>query len=82
MPQIPEDAKFLELQVMNNIKKIKDGYNFNNIDYIFIDNIYQIISISQVLINTNDGEILLDLSCSIEGVTFDNIENFVTELYK
>jgi len=33
MPQIPEDAKFLELQVMNNIKKIKDGYNFNNIDY-------------------------------------------------
>lgn len=67
---------------MNNIKKIKDGYNFNKLDYIFIDKKYQIISDSQVLIATNDGEILLDLSCSIEGINFDNIENFINELFK
>jgi hypothetical protein len=66
---------------MYNIIKIKNGFIFNDIEYIF-KNQNEILSNSQVLISTNYGEILLDLSCSIERVTFDNIENFVTELYK
>lgn len=72
-----------------NIQTLKDGFNFNEINYIFQNfenenglNKYEIISNSQVLIGTNIGIIHFDLSCSINNQFFDNIDNFITELYK
>jgi hypothetical protein len=72
-----------------NIQTFKNGFNFNEINYIFQDFEnekdlipYQIVSDSQVLIGTNEGVIFFDLSCSINNDFFDNINNFITELYK
>jgi len=66
---------------------IKNGYATNGIDYLFQDfnhegNLvpYSIISASQVLIGTDKGIILLDLSCTINEVEFADIELFVKAL--
>lgn len=71
-----------------NILKIKGGFNFNNINYSFQDFeseqgliANQIVSESQVLIGTNDGVIMLDLSCTIEGKEYTDINLFVKNLY-
>ena len=72
-----------------NIKTLKEGFNFNEINYIFQDFEnengfikYEIISISQVLIGTDNGIIFFDLSCTINNKFYDNIDNFINELYK
>lgn len=66
---------------------IKNGYATNEIDYLFQDfemdgNIvpYSIMSASQVLMGTDKGIILLDLSCTINEVEFADIELFVKAL--
>jgi hypothetical protein len=72
-----------------NIQTFKNGFNFNEINYIFQDFEnenglikYEIISDSQVLIGTDNGIIFFDLSCSINNKLYNNIDNFITELYK
>lgn len=70
-----------------NITTLKNGFNFNEIDYLFED--FQteaglvsseIISDSQLLIGTNEGAIFLDLSCSINDKYFTDINLFLTAL--
>jgi hypothetical protein len=70
-----------------NITTIKNGFNFNEIDYTFQDQetaagfiSSEIVSDSQLLIGTNDGLIFLDLSCTINGKTFKDINEFLTSL--
>jgi hypothetical protein len=72
---------------MNKIKTIENGFSFNEIDYTFQDQETEsgfvsskIISDSQLLIGTNEGFILLDLSCSIDDVIFTDINKFFTAL--
>lgn len=71
-----------------NILKLQGGFNFNEIDYTFQDFeneqgliANQIVSESQVLIGTNNGIILLDLSCTIDDETYTDINLFVKNLY-
>ena len=77
---------------MNNLIKINNGFVMNNKSYIFeqFQSIgvedpdlvsYQIISSSQVFVGTDRGIILLDLSFTIDGVAYDDIYDFITQLY-
>lgn len=66
---------------MFNIITIKNGFIFNAVEYIF-DGEYEIISETQVHIPTYKGILLLDLSCSIDEVSYDNINLFVQALYQ
>jgi hypothetical protein len=66
---------------------IPNGYSNNGIDYLFQDfdmdgNIvpYSIMSASQVLMGTDKGIILLDLSCTINGIEYTDINLFVLAL--
>jgi len=72
---------------MNKIKTIENGFSFNEIDYTFKDQetesgfvCSEIISDSQLLIGTNEGFILLDLSCSINEKHFKDINEFYKTL--
>ena len=62
-----------------NIETIKNGFNFNNITYLFEGDI-EIISESQCYAPTNDGIILLDLTCTINKVEYTDIDLFVEAL--
>lgn len=71
-----------------NITKLQGGFNFNEINYTFqnfeSDNgliPYEIVSESQVLVGTIDGIIMLDLSCTIDGVEYSDINSFIQNLY-
>lgn len=69
---------------MYNIEKIEGGFELEGRVYEFveIDGLnYQIISNEQAHIRTNNGIILLDLSCTINEVIYDNINAFINELY-
>lgn len=67
---------------MNNITKIQNGFILNDTEYTFDESqINSTLSDSQAHVYTTDGIILLDLSCSIEGVYFDNINSFLANLY-
>lgn len=70
-----------------NIKTLQNGFNFNEIDYIFQEQEtekgfikYEIVSDSQILVATNEGLIFLDLSCSIDENLFENINDFLKAL--
>lgn len=65
----------------------------NNIRYIFqqFDSInteepdlvsYQILSSSQSYVGTDRGIILLDLSFTIDRVAYNDINDFITQLFK
>lgn len=70
-----------------NIIKTNTGFIINEIDYI-LDNFEiedkivsnEIISNNQVLIGTNQGIILLDLSCTINEIEFNDINLFIQDL--
>lgn len=69
------------------LNTIQGGYSTNGVDYLFQDfemeDIlipYSIISPSQVLIGTDKGIILLDLTCTINGVKYTDINLFVEAL--
>lgn len=62
-----------------NIITIQNGFIFNEIQYIFEGEI-EIISESQCHVPTNEGIILLDLSCTIDDVEFTDINLFVLAL--
>jgi hypothetical protein len=69
---------------MYNITKIEGGFLYNEREYAFIeiDGLqYRIVSDTQVHIYTDYGIILFDLTCSIDEITYDNIETFINELY-
>jgi hypothetical protein len=66
---------------------IQGGYSTNGIDYLFQDFDmegdlvpYYITSPSQVLMGTDKGIILLDLSCTINGIEYTDINLFVLAL--
>jgi hypothetical protein len=62
-----------------NIVTIQNGFIFNETQYTF-DGEIEIISETQCHVPTNDGIILLDLSCSINGIEFTGIELFIQAL--
>ena len=62
-----------------NITTIQNGFNFNNTDYLFEGEI-EVISESQCHVTTNNGIILLDLSCTIDSVQYTDISLFVKNL--
>ena len=73
---------------MNNITPKNNGFDFNELNYLFQDFEidftlipYQIISDTQTLVGTTEGQIFLDLSCTINKVIYTNINDFITELY-
>ncbi len=65
----------------------------NNKSYIFqqFDSIhteetdlisYEIVSSSQVFVGTDRGIILLDLTFTIDDVAYNNIDEFINQLFK
>lgn len=67
-----------------NIIKITNGFEMNGMPYLFesIDGKeYEIISEAQMHSYTNNGVILLDLSVSIDGQSFTDINSFADYLY-
>ena len=71
------------------LKTIRGGYSAKNRNYIFksfeIDDKrveYKIVSPDQVLVGTDQGVILLDLTCSVNGVVYNDINLFVENLTK
>lgn len=78
---------------MNNLIKIQNGFVMNNIRYLFeqFQTIgsedpqlvsYQIVSSSQSFVGTDRGIILLDLTFTIDDVAYNNIDEFITQLFK
>ena len=64
---------------MNNVTTIPNGFEFNNSSYLFEAEI-EVISESQCHVPTNDGIILLDLSCTINGVEYTDINLLIQAL--
>jgi hypothetical protein len=62
-----------------NITTIENGFSFNDLIYLFNGEIER-ISDSQCLTPTNEGTILLDLSCTINEVKYTDINEFITAL--
>jgi hypothetical protein len=62
-----------------NITTIENGFLFNDSSYLF-DGEIEVISESQCHVSTNDGTILLDLSCQINGFDFIDIYVFIQAL--
>lgn len=72
---------------MLNITTIANGFEFNDSSYLFEDFLVQgelvqheIIGESQCHIGTDNGIILLDLSCTINGQEYTDINLFVDAL--
>ena len=74
---------------MNNITTIESGFMLHDGTYLFqqwddngvlIDE--KIMSDTQVLVGTNNGVLLLDLSQTINGLTYVNIDEFINNLYQ
>jgi len=65
------------------IIKIKDGFKFNKLDYKF-DTSLEVEKLSETTchIPTDQGIIYFDISVNIDGKSFDNIQDWITELYK
>ncbi len=64
---------------MLNITTIQNGFVLNECEYSF-DGKIEVISESQCHVPTNQGTILLDLSCTINGTQFTDINNFIQAL--
>jgi hypothetical protein len=62
-----------------NITTIENGFSYNDLIYLFNGEI-ETISDSQCLTPTNEGTILLDLSCTINEIKFLDINEFITAL--
>jgi hypothetical protein len=66
---------------MLNIITTQNGFNLNENQYIFEGEI-EVISESQCHVPTNEGVILLDLSCTINNISYTDIDLFLQELQK
>ena len=62
-----------------NISTIENGFSFNELMYLF-DGEIEVISESQCHVPTNEGIILLDLTCTIDGNEYTDINLFVQNL--
>ena len=62
-----------------NITTIEKGFSFNESIYLFEGEI-ETLSESQCLTPTDKGTILLDLSCTINEVEFNDINLFIQAL--
>lgn len=62
-----------------NIITIPNGFTFNELIYLF-DGEIEIISESQCHVPTNEGIILLDLTCTIDGNEYTDINLFIQKL--
>jgi hypothetical protein len=62
-----------------NITTIQNGFSFNELIYLF-DGDTEVISESQCHVPTNEGIILLDLTCTIDGNEYTDINLFVEAL--
>jgi hypothetical protein len=64
---------------MYNITKISGGFLFNEITYFFneVDGAkYKVLTSTQLWVYTNQGIILFDLTCTIDGVSYTDINLF------
>jgi hypothetical protein len=66
---------------MNDIKTIFSGFKLNEFIYSFNGSV-EVISDSQCHVPTDQGIILLDLSCTINQITYIDINLFVQSLYQ
>lgn len=64
---------------MLNLITIQNGFTFNDSIYLFEGEI-EVISDSQCHVPTNDGIILLDISCTINDEYFTDINLFIKRL--
>lgn len=64
---------------MLNLVTIPNGFIMNSSEYLFDDEI-EIISETQCHVPTDQGTILLDLSCTINDVAYTDINLFVAAL--
>lgn len=64
---------------MLNITTIENGFTFNDTTFLF-EGIDEILSETQVHVGTNQGIILLDLTCTINGAEFTDINLFLLAL--
>jgi hypothetical protein len=64
---------------MLNLITIPNGFIMNSSEYLF-DGEIEIISETQCHVPTDQGTILLDLSCTINNVAYTNINLFVAAL--
>ena len=64
-----------------NIQTINGGFTFNEKTYTIILPADPITS-TQVHIPTDDGTILLDLSCTINSKSYNDLTEFIQDLYK
>ena len=64
-----------------NIQTINGGFTFNKKTYTIILPSESITS-TQVHIPTDDGTILLDLSCTINSKSYDDLTEFIQDIYK
>lgn len=64
---------------MYNITKISGGFLFNEMGYNFneVDGAkYKVLTSSQLWVYTDQGIILFDLTCTIDGVSYTDINLF------
>ena len=64
---------------MLNITTIENGFIFLDTEYLF-DGFFEVISDSQCHIGTDMGVILLDLTCTIDGYEYTDINLFIQKL--
>lgn len=62
-----------------DIKTTSNGFEFNDKNFEFSDYL-EIISSNQLHIGTTDGVMLLDLSCTINGEEYTDINLFLKAL--
>jgi hypothetical protein len=70
-----------KLHIKMNIQTINGGFTFNETPYTITSPAEPVTS-TQVHIPTNDGTILLDLSCTINSKSYDDLTEFIQDLYK
>lgn len=66
---------------MINLTKTQNGFTVNGVDYI-LSGESEVFNEQQANFPTNKGVLFLDTSVSIDNRKFDNIQNFIEELYK
>lgn len=70
-------SKFLP---MLNLTTITSGFIMNELEYLF-EGEAEILSETQAHVPTDKGVILCDTSMSVNEITYDSINDFLTALY-
>jgi hypothetical protein len=66
-----------------NLTKIENGFRIDgrDVDYIFKNSTYEILSDTQCHIETNLGTIFFDTDVTIEGESFNSLQDWINKLY-